>query len=118
MIEAYGCIDIIIRRDALDKKSKGLSQKFIEEYKVELPHYDEDIICIRGGMNPYDAKMEVDKLEKDYGLIFNPNPKESPETDIVIIEGLLGIRTQNKWLQHKREKTDKGYFKLLYFSNK
>ena len=34
MIEAYEFIDIVVRRDSLEKKEKGLSKKFIEEYEV------------------------------------------------------------------------------------
>jgi len=107
MIKAYDFIDIVIRRDSLEKKEEGLSQKFIEVYKVEPPHYDEDVICIRGGMNPYDVKMKIDKLEKDYGLVFNPNPKELPVTDIVIVDLMMGIYTPNDWLSSKIEDKNK-----------
>ena len=114
MIEAYEFIDIVVRRDSLEKKEKGLSKKFIEEYEVELPHYDDDIICIPGGMNPYDVKLTVEELEQDYGLIFNPNPKELPVTDIVIVEP-FGITTRNRWLYMKKVENDKYYERVYYF---
>ncbi|MBE5738965.1 MAG: hypothetical protein E7354_04485 [Clostridiales bacterium] len=100
MIKAYGCIDIVIRRDSLEKKEKGLSQKFIEEYGVKEPHFDNDLICIPGGMNPYDVGTEVTNLEEKYGLVYNPNIKEGPITDIIIVEP-LGMSPYRSWLRSK-----------------
>ena len=97
MITAFGCIDIIVRRDSLEKVEKGLAEKLIREYGINDCHYDEYIICIPGGMNPYDVQIEVAKLEKEYRLIFNPN--QAQMTDMVIVEGLLGVRTKNNWLK-------------------
>ena len=115
MIKAYEFIDIVIRRDSLEKKEKGLSQKFIEEYEVELPHYDEDIICVRGGMGPLDVQMTVENIEKDYGLIFNPNPKVEPITDIVIVDLFMGVYTRNSWLKAKIEDKNKFDSRQYYF---
>ena len=116
MIRAYRFIDIIIRRDALEKKEEGLSQKFIEEYKVDEQHYDEDIICIRGGMNPYDVETEVIALETKYGLVFNSYPDKSPQTDIVIVEP-FGVTTRNCWLKCEI-KMDNGALDRIYYLKK
>jgi len=102
MVRAYGCIDIIIRRDVLENKKRGLSEKLIEDYKVKPEFYDDYIVCIPGGMSPYDVEMEVISLENEYGLVFNPYPEKEPLTEMVIIEGLFGIKTKNNWLKEKR----------------
>ena len=115
MIKAYDFIDIVIRRDSLEKKERGLSQKFIEKYKVGEPHYDDYIICIRGGMNPYDVRERVAEIEKDYGLVFNPYPKEKPITDIVIVDMMMGINTQNDWLKSNIAGDRKMNLRQYYF---
>ena len=112
MIKAYGCIDIVIRRDSLERKEKGLSEKFIKKYKVKPPHYDKDIICIPGGMNPYDVETTIMELEQNYGLVFNSNVKETAVTDFVIVEP-WSIYPKNSWLKEKQ--TENGYTGEFYF---
>ena len=108
MIDRYGFIDIVIRRDSLEKIEVGLSQKIISEYEVTEPHYDEYLICIPGGMNPMDVEARVIELETKYGLVFNPYMGEGPTTDIVIIDGWHGMLTRNRWLEEVKEKRDDG----------
>lgn len=115
MIKAYDFIDIVVRRDSLEKQEKGLSQKFIEEYNVEESHYDEDVICIRGGMGPPDVQRRVEKIEKDYGLVFNPYPKEEPTTDIVIVDLMMGVYTNNRWLKAKQIDPENLFKRVYYF---
>ena len=115
MVNVFGCIDIIIRRDSLEKKEKGLSQKLIDDYELDERYYDDKIICIPGGMNPYDVEQEVVGVEKEYGIVFNPYIDKEPETDMVIVEGWGGIRTKNKWLKEKNETLEDGRFCRQYY---
>ena len=115
MVNVFGFIDIIIRREALEKKEKGLSNKLIDKYKLKDKFYDDKIICIPGGMNPFDAEREINELENTYGLVFNPDIHKDPETDIVIVKGLWGIQTKNKWLKEKREKLVDGFSIRYYY---
>ena len=103
MIEKYQFIDLIIRRDALEQSEKGLSEKIIKEYKVDDKHYDENLICIRAGMNYMDVEYEIEKFVKTYGLRFNYDNGNNP-TDIVIVEPLRGIITKNNWLENNGER--------------
>ena len=103
MIEKYQFIDLIIRRDALEQSEKGLSEKIIKEYKVDSKHFDENLICIRAGMNYIDVENEIEKFVKTYGLRFNYDNGNNP-TDIVIVEPLRGIITKNNWLETNAEK--------------
>ena len=101
MIEKYNFIDIVIRRDVLDNKVKGLSQDLIDEYKIKIPHYDNDLICIRGGMSSSDAQIEIEKLKQHYDLNYNPHSSKDNPTDIVIIYGPLRMVPHNSWLKYK-----------------
>lgn len=103
MIGKYQFIDLIIRRDALEQSEKGLSEKIIKEYKVDSKHFDENLICIRAGMNYIDVEYEIEKTVKTYGLRFNYDNGNNP-TDIVIVEPLRGIITKNNWLETNAEK--------------
>ena len=115
MINAYDFIDIVIRRDALERKEKGLSEKFIQDHKVELPHYDEKLICITGGMNVYDVDMAIKYLEEEYGLVYNDNLKEGPTTDIVVVDLFHWIATDNNWLKCKKHESGDRYKRIYYF---
>ncbi|MBO7219187.1 MAG: macro domain-containing protein [Clostridia bacterium] len=97
MIKTYEFIDIIIRRDALEKWDKGLSQKFIEDYKVEEGHYDDNLICIRASMGP----IYVEDIERILGyyskyLKIDPN---SDRTDVVVVDRFFGICNKVSWLE-------------------
>ena len=102
MIEKYQFINLIIRRDALEQAEEGLSEKIIKEYNVDDKHFDENLICIRAGMNYMDVENEIEKFVKTYGLRFNYDNGNNP-TDIVIVEPLSGIRTKNNWLEENGE---------------
>lgn len=103
MIVMYDCIDLVIRRDALEKHEAGLSQKFIEEYKVELPHYDDDLICIRASMGPICVE-DIERILGDYYkyLVFDPN---SNNTDIVVVDRINGKCHRVDWLDQKPTET-------------
>ena len=61
------------------------------------------------------ARIDADKIKKDYGLVFNPNPKELPITDIVIIDAMFGMLTSNNWLKSKKLDANKQNSRLYYF---
>ena len=114
---------ILILANKQDLPGSKTIEKLIEDYELESMYYDEKIICIPGDMNPYDVEREVFRVEKEYGLVFNPYIDKSPETDMVIVEGLGGIITKNRWLKEKREKMDNGgtcrryYFEEIIWGN-
>ena len=99
MINAYDFISVIFRRDALDNKEKGLSEKFIIENNIKQPHYDEQLICIMGGMNAYDVEATINWLVNKYGLVFDEKTENGSHTDIVVVDFLFGIITNNNWIK-------------------
>ena len=110
MVYPYAFIDIIIRRDSLERKEKGLSERFIEEHKVTLPHYDDQLICIIGGMNMYDVEACVQMLVSEYGLVFDEKNENGSNTDIVIVDFLLGAITNNNWLKSTGSMFNRQYY--------
>lgn len=95
MIVPYGFIDIVIKRSSLEKIRKGLSNDFIKERKIKEGHFDENLIIIPGGMNPYDAAEEVYNLENKYKLV---HIQDNITQDIVCVEP-FGVCSKCGWLK-------------------
>ena len=96
MIKCYDFIDLVIRRDALEKWEKGLSDKFIEDYKVEEGHYDDNLICIRASMGPITIE-DIEKLLGYYSKYLKIDPN-SDKTDVVVIDRFHGKCNKADWL--------------------
>ena len=95
MIFQHQFIDIIIKRSALEKVKEGLSAELIAEFKVGEGHYDEHLIIIRGGMNPFDVGYTVELLEKKYHLV---HLKNNVAQDFVCAARFPGIYSKCPWL--------------------
>lgn len=102
MVYTYGCIDIIIRRSALDRNPVINSEYLIREEKLENDYYDDDLVCIPGGMSPADAEASAKFLERRYNLTILDfsNPRDPVAKDGVVINGPFGPTTKCDWLQH------------------
>lgn len=100
MVSIYGFIDIIIKRSALDKNSVKNSRHLIEREKTEPYYYDDDLICIPGGMSPYDAEMAAKWLEREYEIqIFDmTDPMKPVAKDAVIINSVFGPTVKCPWI--------------------
>ncbi len=101
MVYIHGFIDIIIRRSALDRNPIKDSQFIIEKEHLTEDHYDNDLVCVAGGMNPIDAESAVRFYEKEYGIkIFDlTDPQKPVAKDGVIINGPFGPTTKCDWIQ-------------------
>ena len=97
MLAVCSFVDIIIKREALDRQKPNFSCEFIEKFKVEPEHYDENLICIRAGMNPIDVEDIISELINTYNLKYNNNNKNM-DTDFVVVNGPHGP-TYSTWLK-------------------
>ena len=101
MVFPYGCIDIVFRKDVL--RNKALLDTILERYKPTQSHIDDKLILVRCAMNPIDAKIHVEKLEKEFGLTYI---KDNKATDFVVVEKLFARASCSKcdWLKSDRLK--------------
>lgn len=101
MVYTYGCIDIILKRSALDRNPKKNSQYLISSENIEEDYYDDDLICVPGGMSPADAESSVYYYEREYNItIFDKSdPKHYVAKDGVIISGPFGATTKCDWIR-------------------
>jgi len=97
MVHGYGCIDIIIKRSALGTDN---SKELIEFRKIKPEFYDDDLICIPGGMNPMDVQSSVNDLELSYGvqILDISDPQNKKAKDGVIISAPYGTTTPCDWI--------------------
>ena len=98
MVIPYGCIDIVIKRSALENIKKGLSEELIKEYKVDKMHYDDFLILIAGGMSSYDAEECVKEIEEKYNITYL---KGNVAQDMVCVES-FGTCAKCPWLKWGR----------------
>lgn len=102
MVYTLGCIDIIIKRSALDRNPVKNSEYLIKNHRIKDDFYDQDLVCIPGGMNPIDAKDTGKWLEREYNLqiIDESDPRKPIAKDGVVIDGPYGPTTACDWI-HK-----------------
>ena len=96
MVLPYGCIDLVFRKDVLEKKKKGLSDEIIKKYDIKEEYYDNDLILVACAMNPWDAETEVDEIEKEYGLTYLNGDNA---VDFTLVEGMRGPCARCDWLK-------------------
>ena len=101
MVYTYGCIDIIIKRSALDRNPIKNSVYLLAHHKVEEEHFDQDLICVPAGMNPIDAEDSAKYFEKEYNIqLFETSDSgRLVAKDGVIIDGPMGPTTKCDWIQ-------------------
>ncbi len=96
MVSVYGCIDVIVKRSSMLDGGK----KLIMDEKIKSPFYDDDLICIPGGMSPHDAECTAAYLERTYSIkiIDYTNEKHPFAKDGAIVNGPFGLATECNWL--------------------
>lgn len=101
MVYTLGCIDIIIKRSALDKTPMKNSESLINLLGLKGDFYDQDLVCVAGGMNPIDAEDTGKWLEKEYGIqiIDESDPRHPIAKDGVVIDGPYGPTTECNWIE-------------------
>jgi len=100
MVMPYGFIDIIFRKDILERK--GLLSEILERYKPTNEHIDDKLILVPCAMNPVSAGLEVDWL-KEKGLTYIQDKKA---VDFVLVESFLGTRAKCDWIKKDTLKAD------------
>ena len=78
------------------------SEYLIKNHRIEEDFYDQDLICVPGGMNPIDAEDTGKWLEREYSLqiIDESDPRKPIAKDGVVIDGPYGPTTKCDWI-HK-----------------
>jgi len=107
MIAAQNFISLIVKREALERFEKGLSQKLIEKYNLDKVYYDENLLALPGAMNPYDMEDVVKEYTQKYNLKFLDENKKA--VDFVVIDAFLGPTAECDWLSSN---TKKDYYLL------
>ncbi len=109
MITTYGCICIIIRREAI--KNKDLVDEWIKKGVIRESGYDEHLICILAGMNPWDAEDTGLSVSKRLGIeIYDTtNPYEPISKDGVYEESLGGLCAPCNWLKREEGRHNYSY---------
>ena len=92
MVFPYGCIDIIFRKDVLEKK--GLTNEIIERYKPTNKHIDDNLILVPCAMSCFAAKAEIEWL-KQKGLVYI---KDEKAIDFVVVKSLFGTCAKCDWI--------------------
>ena len=103
MVLPYGCIDLIFRKDKLEKIKIGLSEEIIKENKVSSAHIDENLILIACAMSYWEAEEIVEELEKKYGLIYL---RDNKAIDFVLVAGFFGLCEKCEWIKTDHLKED------------
>lgn len=96
MVLPYGCIDLIFRKDKLEKIKSGLSEEIIKENKVSSAHIDENLILIACAMSYWEAEETAKEFEKEYGLTYLKNNKA---VDFVLVESMKGLCAKCEWIK-------------------
>ena len=101
MVYTLGCIDIIIKRSALDRNPVKNSEYLIRNNRIEEDFYDQDLICVPGGMNPRDAEDTGKWLEREYNIqiIDESDPGNPVSKDGVVVNGPFGTTTKCNWIR-------------------
>lgn len=98
MVISQNFISLIVKREALERKEKGLSQKVIDSYNLDKIYYDRNLIAIPGAMNPFDMEEVVADFEKKHGLKFLDEKERA--VDFVVIDAFFGVTTRCDWLEN------------------
>lgn len=94
MVFPYGCIDIIFKKEVLERK--GLLKEIIERYKPRKESIDDKLILVPCAMSPVDAGDQVEwLLEK--GLVYVENKKA---VDFVVVESMFGPCAPCDWVDY------------------
>lgn len=99
MVFPYGFIDIVIKRKALENVEKGLSDKFIKEYKVGEGRVDENLIVIGGSMGSGGEDEKIKDIETKYHIV---HLKNDVAQDIVCTSHGLAAMSKCTWLKSGR----------------
>ena len=102
MVLSYGYIDIIFRKDVLEKR--GLLEKIFERYKPTDERIDNNLVLVPCAMNPIDAENEIAWLQDNWNLTYI---KDGKAVDFVVVEGLFGTCTNCEWVELLHLKDDK-----------
>ena len=116
MVYTYGFIDIIIKRSALDRNPVKNSEYLIKDHKLEKDFYDQDLVCLAGGMSPRDAQNSAKRLEREYTIriLDESDPKNPIAKDGVVVNGPFGLTTKCDWI---RKCGDGWAFREVFGSN-
>ena len=114
MVRITPCISVVIQRKTV--KNQTLLEKWIKEKDSLCTSYDDDLVCMTIGMNPYDAKRSVEILNRRLGIqIYDEsNPYEPVAKDGVVVEKVFGFGAPCNWV--RRVKTDEKDFMPDYLS--
>lgn len=96
MVLPYGCIDLIFRKDKLERVKKGLTNEIIKTYNVSPAQIDDNLVLVRCAMNSLDAENMINELQAKYGLTYL---KDDKAIDFVVVQGARGICTKCEWIK-------------------
>lgn len=98
MVHSYGCIDLIVKSEALEKQHPGYAKYVGKKENVGVGNYDSSLICFPLGMSPYDADISAKRLASLYNFSL-PAGDSANNSDSVFIAEPFGPTTECDWIE-------------------